>query len=128
MQTVNAVAVVIMAVFVAIYVTGAIAGLLLLEGHRHAVALNLMFWLLQALQFISPVVTYIFWAPTNLGVWYNVTSTRAGLSYQVGSTFQFSLFNAGSDTAVAINLFAVACVVYLYLIYRRQYPSSRNQG
>lgn len=122
-QSLNALGVVILAAFALLYLAGILAGLWMLEGHRHAVALNLVFWALQVPQFISPVVTYLFWAPANLGVWWNLTSSRTGLAYQVGSTFQFSVFNLGSDTAIALNAFALGCMLYLCVLYRRQYPA-----
>jgi hypothetical protein len=113
----------IMLCFACVYALGIIAGLRMLEGHRHAVALNLVFWTLQVPQLYSPVASYLFWAPTNLGVWWNLTASKAGLSYQVGSSFQFSVFSAGMDFILALNLFALACSLYLYVLYRRQYPA-----
>jgi hypothetical protein len=122
-QTLNALGVVILLAFALLYLAGIMAGLWMLEGHRHAVALNLVFWALQVPQLISPVVTYVFWAPTNVGVWWDVTASRTGFAYQVGSTFQFNLLNLGSNIAIALNLFALVCMLYLCVLYRRQYPA-----
>lgn len=124
-QSSNPFTLAIMLCFAGVYALGIVAGLWMLEGHRHAVALNLVFWALQVPQLYSPVASYLFWAPTNLGVWWNLTASKAGLSYQVGSAFQFSMFNAGMDCIVALNLFALGCSLYLYTLYRRQYPATR---
>lgn len=124
-QSLNPFTVAIMLCFACVYALGIVAGLWMLEGHRHAVALNLVFWTLQVPQLYSPVTSYLFWAPTNLGVWWNVTASKAGFSYQVGSSFQFNMFNAGMDFILALNLFALGCSVYLYTLYRRQYPVTR---
>ena len=70
---------------------------------------------------ISPIFTYLVWAPTNLGLWWNATSSKGGLSYQVGSAFQFRILSEGSDVAVALNVFALGCCIYLYMLYRKQY-------
>lgn len=113
----------IMFCFACVYALGIVAGLWMLEGHRHAVALNLVFWALQVPQLYSPVASYLFWAPTNLGFWWNVTTSKVGLSYQVGSSFQFSMFSARMDFILALNLFALGCSLYLYALYRRQYPA-----
>lgn len=121
-QSLNALGVVILTVFALLYLVGILAGLWMLESHRHAVALNLVFWTLQVPQLISPVVTYIFWAPANLGVWWNMSTSKAGFAYQVGSTFQVSLFSLGSNVAIALNVFALVCALYLSVLYRRQYP------
>ncbi|KAF1716914.1 hypothetical protein CSC74_08585 [Pseudoxanthomonas yeongjuensis] len=115
----------IMFCFACVYALGIAAGLWMLEGHRHAVALNLVFWALQVPQLHSPVASYLFWAPAKLGIWWNVTASKVGLSCQVGSSFQFSMFSAGMDFILALNLFALACSLYLYVLYRRQYPATR---
>jgi hypothetical protein len=109
--------------FALLYLAGIMAGMWMLEGHRHAVALNLVFWALQVPQLISPVVTYVFWAPANLGVWWDVSTSQTGFAYQVGSTFQFNLLNLGSNIAIALNFFALVCMLYLCVLYRRQYPA-----
>ena len=46
-QSLNALGVLILAAFALLYLAGILAGLWMLEGHRHAVALNLVFWALQ---------------------------------------------------------------------------------
>jgi hypothetical protein len=122
-QSLTPLGVALMLCFACVYALGIVAGLWMLEGHRHAVALNLVFWALQVPQLYSPVASYLFWAPANLGIWWNVTASKAGLSYQVGSSFQFSMFSAGMDFILALNLFALACSLYLYVLYRRQYPT-----
>ena len=122
-QSLNVLGAVILLTFALLYLIGIVAGLWMLEGHRHAVALNLVFWALQVPQLISPVVTYVFWAPTNLGVWWNVTTSQTGFAYQVGSTFQFNLLNLGSNVAIALNAFALVCMLYLCVLYRREYPA-----
>jgi hypothetical protein len=122
-QSLNALGVAILLTFALLYLMGIVAGLWMLEGYRHAVALNLVFWALQVPQLISPVVTYVFWAPTNLGVWWNMTTSQTGFAYQVGSTFRFDVLNLGSNVAIALNVFALACMLYLCVLYRRQYPA-----
>jgi hypothetical protein len=124
-QSPNPLGIAIMLCFACVYALGIVAGLWMLEGHRHAVALNLVFWSLQVPQLYSPVASYLFWTPTNLGVWWNATASKAGFSYQVGSSFQFSMFSTGMDFILALNLFALACSLYLYALYRRQYPATR---
>lgn len=123
-QNLNALGAIILVMFALLYLVGIVAGLWMLEGHRHAVALNLVFWALQVPQLISPVVTYVFWAPANLGVWWNMTTSHTGFAYQVGSTFQFDVLNLGSNVAIALNMFALVCMLYLCVLYRRQYPAS----
>ncbi|WP_368564176.1 hypothetical protein [Pseudoxanthomonas sp. UTMC 1351] len=122
-QDLNALGAIILVTFALLYLVGIVAGLWMLEDHRHAVALNLVFWALQVPQLISPVMTYVFWAPANIGVWWNMTTSQSGFAYQVGSTFQFDLLNIGSNVAVALNAFALVCMLYLCVLYRRQYPA-----
>jgi hypothetical protein len=56
-------------------------------------------------------------------VWWNMTTSQTGFAYQVGSTFQFDLLNLDSNVAVALNIFALLCMLYLCVLYRRQYPA-----
>lgn len=122
-QSLNVLGAAILLTFALLYSVGIVAGLWMLEGHRHAVALNLVFWALQVPQLISPVVTYVFWAPANLGVWWNMTTSQTGFAYQVGSTFRFDVLNLGSNVAIALNVFALVCMFYLCVLYCRQYPA-----
>lgn len=122
-QSLNVLGAVILVTFALLYLVGIVAGLWMLEGHRHAVTLNLVFWALQVPQLISPVVTYVFWAPANLGVWWNMSTSQTGFAYQVGSAFQFDLLNFDSNVAIALNVFALMCMLYLCVLYLRQYPA-----
>jgi hypothetical protein len=107
------------AIFALYYLAGAVAGMMLLEGRRHALTLNFFYWLVQTVYFYSFVFSYILWAPFNLGAWWNLTSHEVGWSAQVGSTFYFALFHSKVDTAVGINALAVACCAAVFVEYRR---------
>lgn len=119
----NALMIAIIIGFVLFYLMGAVAGVLLLEGHRYAVTLNFFFWALQIPQLITPVITYLVWAPTNLGFWWNATASKVGLSYQIGSAFQLRFFSEDADVAVAMNVFALSCCIYLFMLYRKHYST-----
>ena len=107
-------------VFGLVYFAGAIAGLMLLEGHRHAVTANFFYWLLQTVHLYSFVFSFVFWTPLNLGGWWNISTSSIGLTAQVGSTFQFAVFNENADFALELDVLAVACCIYLFMQYRRE--------
>jgi hypothetical protein len=111
---------VIFTAFGLIYIAGAVAGMMLLEGHRYALTVNFFYWLLQTVHFYSVVWTFVLWMPFNLGGWWNFTTSQAGVTAQVGSSFRFTLFDGNAQAAVEVNALAVACCVYLFVCYRRE--------
>lgn len=112
--------VVIFSMFGLVYIAGAIAGMMLLEGHRHAITANFFYWLLQAGHLYSFVFSFAFWAPLNLGGWWNITTSTAGLTAQAGSSFHFAFFNSNAQFIFELDILAVACCIYLLVQYRRQ--------
>lgn len=109
----------VMAFFAAIYVFGAVAGLMLLQGHRRAIAVNFFYWLLQTVQLSAVQAVYWFWTPVSLIAWWDQASSSGRFSAEVGSMFRLSLSNAGAGVAIGVNLFAVLCCVLLLVNRRR---------
>lgn len=122
-QPITAIMVLLYCLFAAVYLVGMLAGLWILEDHPHGVALSLAWWTLQIPQLLSKPLSFYFWSCFNLGAWWNFTQQKPGLSYQVGSSFLLQVFNR-SDFVVAVNVWALVLSVYLYLVYRRQYPTT----
>jgi len=104
--------------FALVYVFGAFAGLMLLEGRRRAIAANFCYWLIQTLQFSSVPLAYGFWAPLSLVVWWNHGESGA-FTANVGSDFQLSAMNPETEVAIGLNLFAVLCCAVLWIDHRR---------
>lgn len=104
--------------FALVYLFGAVAGLMLLEGRRRAIAANFGYWLIQTLQFSSFPLTYGFWAPLSLVAWWNHGEAGA-FTAEVGSNFHLSAMNAGVEAAIGLNLFAVFCCAALWIDHRR---------
>ena len=115
---------IIFAMFGLMYLFGAVAGVMLLQGHRHATTANFFYWASQTLQMMSIPLTYLFWTPVSVLVWWNISQSKSELGAQVGATFRLSMFNGDSDFRIGINLFAAACCVYLLLQYRREHALS----
>lgn len=104
--------------FALVYLFGAVAGLMLLEGRRRAIAANFGYWLIQTLQFSSFPLAYGFWAPLSLVAWWNHGEAGA-FTAEVGSNFHLSAMNAGVEAAIGLNLFAVFCCAALWIDHRR---------
>lgn len=114
----NPAAWVVMLVFVGAYVAGIMTGLALIEAWPHAPTWGVAFWLPQSLQVYTPLMSYQFFAPFNLGAWANGSTRDVGLSYQVGAKFAFSL-GGGAPWAVGVNLFALGVACFLFTAARR---------
>lgn len=110
----------VLAAFAAVYVLGAIAGTMLLEGRRRATTANFFYWLIQTLEFSTFPLAYALWTPLSLIARWNHRQFSGSLAADVGSAFRLSLRNAGDDPAIGLNLFAVLCCVLLWLNYRRE--------
>ncbi len=107
-----------LAAFALVYLFGAAAGLMLLEGRRRAIPANFCYWLIQTLQFSSVPLAYGFWAPISLVVWWNHGEAGA-FTADVGSSFHLSAMNAGAEAALGLNLFAALCCAALWIDHRR---------
>lgn len=115
----DAATIAVLAAFAAAYVVGAVAGWMLLEGRRRATAANFFYWLIQVPQFTTFPLAYGFWTPLSVIAWLNPASSGGVFSAHLGSTHRFSVFNAGNDWAIGLNLFAALCCALLYFGYRR---------
>lgn len=107
----------IFAAFALVYLLGAVAGLMLLEGHRRATTANFFYWLAQTLQFSSFPLAYLFWTPLSVIAWWHHGS-GGDVAANLGSTFRLSVLNAETELALGLNLFAVLCCVLLFRNYR----------
>ena len=110
----------VLAAFAVVYLLGAVAGIMLLEGRRRAKAANLLYWLIQTLQFSTVPLAYALWTPLSLVARWNHRESSGTLAADVGSIFRLSINNAGEGSTVGLNLFAVLCCVLLWLNFRRQ--------
>lgn len=122
----SAATVAVMAFFAAIYLFGAAAGLMLLQNHRRAIAVNFFYWLIQTVQLSAVQAAYWFWTPVSLIAWWDQAASSGSFSANVGSLFRLSLSNAGTGVAVGVNLFAVLCCVLLFIEHRRRRAAIRT--
>jgi hypothetical protein len=107
-----------MVVFAGAYVAGIVTGLALIEGWPHAPTWGVAFWLPQSLQIYTPLMSYQFFAPFNVGGWANGSTRDVGLSYQAGASFAFSV-GGGAPWAIGLNLFALSVACFLFVVARR---------
>jgi hypothetical protein len=99
--------------FVATYGWGVWVGLRLIEQAPRASDMGGIYWLLQVPQFSSPLAGYLFSSGTQLFVQYTVGASL-GISWQLGSRFEYSLLESGKPWTIGINLGALAIAFVLY--------------
>lgn len=116
--------VVLAAPFVALYGWGTWCGLLLIEEAPGALRKNRWFWTIQVPYFVTPIVTYLFYAGATGILAYNLGQTRIKLTAFLGSQFQFHL-NHGTTWELGINVFALGVAAWIWRLERRHFlPAS----
>lgn len=113
----------LLGLFAIAYGLGIVAGLALIEGWSIAPALGVAFWLPQALQVYSPLVSYQFWAPLNLSVWFDGSNVAVGFVCRLGAMTHLVL-GGGGPWGAGLNVFAVAIAILLYMTARKDAASS----
>ncbi|WP_440976855.1 hypothetical protein [Pseudoxanthomonas winnipegensis] len=122
-QVTQLIAWLLLGLFAAAYGLGIVAGLALIEGWSIAPALGVAFWLPQALQVYSPLLSYQFWAPFNFSVWFDGSNVTVGFVCRLGAMFHLVL-GGGGVWGAGLNLSAVAIVILLYTTARKDVARS----
>lgn len=116
-QVTQPIAWLLLGLFAVAYGVGIVAGLALIEGWSTAPALGVAFWLPQTLQVYSPLVSYQFWAPFNLSVWFDGSNGAMGFVGRLGAMSHLVL-GGGGVWGAGLNLSAVAIAILLYMTAR----------
>ena len=109
---------VLCAVFAALYAWGGWLGMRLLEGSDRALGPLVAFWALQAPTFSSPLAGYFIACGFHATVVLNISQLKIAANTLLGSTFTYSLMQAGTPWSFGVNVFALGIAIWLYRSWR----------
>jgi len=98
---------------IAIFAWGVWCGVRLLEIRRGAERSTLKYWLIQIPAFGSPFFGYSLSSGFHTTVALQLAPLKVNANFLLGSTFNYSLMQAGSPWFFGVNLFAVAVAWWL---------------
>jgi hypothetical protein len=99
--------------FMVIYVWGVWCGVRLLEGQPDAEKSATKYWLIQIPAFGSPIFGYFLSSGFHATITLQIFPLKINGNFLLGSTFNYSLMQAGSPWFIGFNLFAVAITWWL---------------
>lgn len=106
------------AVFVAVYSWGVWCGLRFLEGDDSSVRSVLKYWMLQVPSFGSPFLGYVMTSGFHATVSFQILPPCFSGNLLLGSSFKYSLMQAGTPWSIGVNVFALVISIWLFRIRR----------
>lgn len=110
--------------FIAIYVWGVWCGTKLLEGDDQALRPLLKYWALQVPTFGSPILGYFLESGFHATVSFQFWPPHISGNMVIGSSFNYSLMQAGTPWSIGVNVFALVVSVWLYRLLSGLSPNS----